>query len=180
MPFFWIGLALVGGYLWWRSAHKYPEIPPNADALTLLNFPAYPLASNKTTYRYLMGPEGLSAAQVLNSTPNGKEAVVARKHIVLPGPTTVPAYADIWAVESIYPGPGVVVTPQGLLEQQGVPSTVAQVEPAAPARGHALRIGLQPDDQQAPAHSDRRQASLGWLTPSSISIENHLRSAGST
>jgi hypothetical protein len=129
MPLFLLGLALVGGFLWWQSSHRYPEVPPTADALTLLNFPAYPLLSNKTTYSYFMGPEGLTAAQIIKAT-SGKEAALARKHIVLPGASIVPAFADLWAVETFYVGPAHTVTPQALLEAAGVPATVAQVEPA--------------------------------------------------
>lgn len=138
MPFLWIGLALVGGYLWWWSAHRYPALPANADALMLLNFPAYRLQPNippfgGTTYGYILVREGMSKQAIIQAV-GGKdtdtEASVARKHIVLPGSTTVPAFVDLWAVESKYTGTDRVVTPQGLLEEQGVPATAAQVEPA--------------------------------------------------
>lgn len=144
MPFFLLGLVLIGGgLLWWQSAHRYPEIPPNADALTLLNFPAYPLQPNKKTYRYLMGPEGLSMQSIINAT-GVEEARLVRKHIVLPGPTTVPAFADIWAVESVYTGPARVITPQALLEEQGVSPTVAQVEPARQLAGMLYASAFNP------------------------------------
>lgn len=143
MPFFLIGIALVGGLLWWHSATRYPEIPPNADALTLLNFPAYSLQPNKKTFRYLLGPEGLSMQAILNAT-GATDASIARKHIILPGPTTVPAFADLWAIESVYTGPVRVVTPQALLEEEGVNATVAQVEPARQLAGMLYASAFNP------------------------------------
>lgn len=142
VPFLLIGSVLVGGYLWWQS-QRYPEVPPNADALTLLNFPAYSLQPNKKTFRYLLGPEGLSMQAILNAT-GATEASIARKHIVLPGPTTVPAFADLWAVESVYTGPVRVVTPQALLEEAGINATVAQVEPARQLAGLLYASAFNP------------------------------------
>jgi len=148
MPFFLIGAVVLGiGYLWWQSSHQYPEVPPNADALTLLNFPAFMLRTGKKTFAYVMAPEGLSEMQA--QTIGGDNfkitgANVTRKHIPLPGPSTVPAFADLWAIEFVYPGPDKVITPASLLQEQGIPEAATQVDPNRQLAGILYATSFNP------------------------------------
>lgn len=125
--FLWIGLALVGGYYAWKYAHRYPEIPVNADIPTLFNFPPFMLETGKETFSYHLAPEGLTNQQVLNAF-GAQDAKIARGHIPIPGVSSVPAFADLWAIHSVYNGPSRTITPAIALQDGGVPAIASNVD----------------------------------------------------
>lgn len=148
--FLWLALGLAGAYWWWKSAHRYPTIDPTADALTLLNFTPYTLRpalgpggpQGRETYRYVLAPEGLPAAQVANALGNTVNLI--RKHIPIPGPTTVTAFADLWAVQGLYAGPVRTITPSTLLQDEGIPALASNVDPARQLAAMLYAAALNP------------------------------------
>jgi len=122
-----LALLLLGtaGVLVWKAGHKYPEVSSSADVLTLLNFQPFSVVSGKETYGTYVAPEGLSAAQVVGAL-QASDATILRKHIPIPGPTTVPAYGDVWGVHGRYTGPSKTVTPGTVLAERNIPQSVIQ------------------------------------------------------
>ena len=144
MPFLLVGLIFVGGLLWWKHATRYPEVPSKADAATLLNFPPFTLQTGKETFSYHLAPQGLTPQQVMTALPGSVEATVTRSRIPIPGPTTIPAYADLWAVHSQYPGPNRTYTPSGALQDLGVPAIASNVDAPRQLAGLLYAAAVNP------------------------------------
>ena len=147
----------VASLIWiWAASNRYPKIPENADALTLLNFPPFLAQAGKQTYAYFMTPEGLTEAQMRDSIAKtmkldypGTKLSLYRRHIPLPGPTSIPAFADLWAVASYYTGRTGTMTPDVALQMLGVPEPASHVDPARQLAGILYAAALAPNATKA-------------------------------
>jgi hypothetical protein len=141
----WLLFAAAGlgaGYLWkrevaaqksgspWKAA--FPRLPneDKANALELLDFKPFTLMTGKHTYGLYLAPSGIpeAVAKAVLQTPSVaygpvQAVMIYRSNIPIPGPMTVPVYADLWMVESIYAGPPKTVTPAGVAAAALAPST---------------------------------------------------------
>lgn len=161
----------VASLIWiWAASNRYPKIRENADALTLLNFPPFLVQAGKQTYAYFMTPEGLTEAQMRDSIAKtmkldypGTKLSLHRRHIPLPGPTSilplagqtlvsagqVPAFADLWAVASYYTGRTGTISPDVALQMLGVPEPASHVDPARQLAGILYAAALAPNATKA-------------------------------
>jgi len=105
-----IAMLGLGAYFYFKSQH--PAIPALADipvdAIQLLDFTPFVLRQGPLTVLYI-APKGFTpqiVAQQLTNTSrfNMMSTPVLRKTVPIPGPTIVPAFADLWEVKGNYTG----------------------------------------------------------------------------
>lgn len=147
MPILLLGFLFVGGLLWWNRAHRFPEMPIQAGIPTLLNFTPYVLQPGKDTFTYGLAPEGLNAQQIINAFAGSavETPVIVRAHIPIPGPSTLPAFANLWEVHTrLKNTTTITVSPSSELQEYGVPEAASNVNAPQQLAGLLYATALNP------------------------------------
>ena len=153
-----VALLGIGAWFYFKGQHPATAVTNvPVDAIQLLAFTPFNLKSGPLTALYI-APKGLTPQMVtdlLQTGVNPKFSMmvppVLRKTVPIPGPSIVPASADLWEVKGNWTGGDAIsVTPDFLLKQviKGgipVPGIPANRQLAAILYAAAMSPALTPD-----------------------------------
>jgi len=137
-PLIWLGAA-VAATTAAILAFRRPSLPAlegrGVDALEMLNFRPFQLTQGKETAMLVLVPANVGQGTFIANlaatgiTEGERKVVLVRQNVLIPGPTIVQTFANVWGVTGKYTGPTLTVTPE-LLAQRATKAVGATSIPA--------------------------------------------------